>query len=117
MEIKGSSWEPKSPSLFLSWLSYFPSICLNNRYEMTVQNVDIRMFRNVVGHADVHIRLVNNLIIFVIRTRFFIFKTVLRIFKVDSPNEQVICLLSSLRLLACRLLASCPVLSKSCPRE
>lgn len=94
---------------------------------MTVQNVDIRMFRNVVGpvplgmknlhSADVHIRLVNNLIIFVIRTRFFIFKTVLRIFKVDSPNEQVICLLSSLRLLACRLLASCPVLSKSCPRE
>ena len=49
--------------------------------------------------ADVvHIRLVNNLIIFVIRTQFFIFK-------VDSPNEQVIYLLSSLRLLACRLLA------------
>ena len=47
--------------------------------------------------ADVvHIRLVNNLIIFVIRTQFFIFKTVLRIFKVDSPNEQVIYLLSSL---------------------
>lgn len=96
---------------------------------MTVQNVDIRMFRNVVGpvgheggmknlhSADVHIRLVNNLIIFVIRTRFFTFKTVLRIFKVDSPNEQVICLLSSLRLLACRLLASCPALCKSCPRE
>ena len=56
--------------------------------------------------ADVvHIRLVNNLIIFVIRTQFFIFKTVLRIFKVDYPNEQVIYLLSSLRLLACRLLA------------
>ena len=94
---------------------------------MTVQNVDIRMFRpgmylaqlgmKNLHSADVHIRLVNNLIIFVIRTRFFIFKTVLRIFKVDSPNEQVICLLSSLRLLACRLLASCPVLSKSCPRE
>ena len=40
-----------------------------------------------------------------IETQFFIFKTVLRIFKVDSPNEQVIYLLSSLRLLACRLLA------------
>lgn len=45
---------------------------------MTVQNVDIRMFRNVVGpvgheggmknlhSADVHIRLVNNLIIFLL---------------------------------------------------
>lgn len=49
MEIKGSSWEPNSPSLFLSQLSYFPSISLNNRYEMTVQNVEIK---NVVGHEE-----------------------------------------------------------------
>ena len=80
---------------------------------MTVQNVEIRSecsgmllgMKSLQAVDVVHIRLVNNLIIFVIRTQFFIFKTTLRIFKVDSPNEQVIYLLSSLRLLACRLLA------------
>ena len=58
MEIKGSSWEPNSPSLFLSQLSYFPSISLNNRYEMTVQNVEIRMLLGMksLQGANVHIR-------------------------------------------------------------
>lgn len=46
--------------------------------------------KSVQAAADVHVGWVNDLIIFVIRTQFFIFKTVLRIFKVGSPNEQVI---------------------------
>lgn len=35
---------------FLASYLIFPLFFLNNRYEMTVQNVEIRMFRNVVGH-------------------------------------------------------------------